>query len=542
MVINKQNDAAMDVAAKRHVSGTEDKERTGNFSVKRNEKGREIMTDRSENKKESREVISDRPENKIKSRVNKGNPTENGLKLNGNHTGIKIKSRVSKTNDLPQYGTKQEIKRVSDSKSVKAAGKVSRSIGKTIKNVAGKTSDTAEKLSDADYAGIAAQNTDTEYTGTVRLAKQTIKMVTAVVVKELLIIAKAIVTAMTNVIGLCMLCITVVVISVTGNYDNIMEDGGSVSGRVDGNPMYEYHSYNQHNYTGQANKACGVTAVASALRSLGQPITPDMLEEHNNGKVGLFYGADAWVNNNYPVEISKADVSADTINAALDGGALCVVYLHNNCEVSNGSSQWNTGRNVSGSGCHWITLIGYTNAGLLAALDPADGTGNEEFCEAENCEGGTSSKAISMEEVMESCSNIYVIRPTTTVTDADDEVLLAALIYSEAGASYEDRLAVGTVVMNRLDCHLYGAETLEDVIYEPNQFEGTKTSNFRNAMLNGAPEQCRQIAHAILYEGKRSSMIPSSCISFMAQSISEEEMRRRTGCTHFLVIDNRFGW
>lgn len=516
MVINKNNDAAVDVRQK--VSGMEEEEHTGNDNRR---------------KKRRKAVTTGRQDNKIDSQVHKTDfPDVTESRQQAGKTAGKIKSRVKKTNELPKYGTKIEKSKNKPVKSV---------LIRSVKNAAEKTANVAEQLSAADYAGITGQNTDAEYTGGQnQFAKQTIKAAAAVIIKELIIIAKAVVTAMTNVIGLCMLCITIVVVSATGNFDNILDVEGSGYNGVEENPMYEYHSYNQHNYTGQANKACGVTAVASALRSLGQPITPDLLEEHNNGHVGLFYGADAWVNNNYPVEISKADVSADTINTALDEGALCVVYLHNNCDVSSGSSQWNTGKNVSGGGCHWITLIGYTQAGYLAALDPADGTGNEEYCEAENCEGGTSAKAISMEEVMESCSNIYVIRPTGSGTESD-EVLLAALIYSEGGASYDDRLAVGTVVMNRLDMNLYGAKTIEEVIYQPNQFEGTKTSKFRDALAHGAPEQCRQIAKELL-NGKRSDRIPANCISFMAQSISEAEMRRMTGCTHFLVIENRFGW
>lgn len=96
--------------------------------------------------------------------------------------------------------------------------------------------------------------------------------------------------------------------------------------------------------------------------------------------------------------------------------------------------------------------------------------------------------------------------------------------------------------MNRLAMQYGGALTLEDVIYAPNQFEGTKTANFRNALANGAPAQCQQIAYEILQEGKRSDKIPSSCVSFMALSISESEMRKRTGCTQFIIIDQRFGW
>lgn len=391
-------------------------------------------------------------------------------------------------------------------------------------------------LSDAEYAGRQNRSdSDPDYAG-MSVIRRSAKAVSGFVLKEILLLVKAIATAVGKLVLVSIGAAIIVVTIAAGVLHSI---SGTEDGAGEAAAQYDYHSYNQHNYTGQANKACGVTAAASALRSLGLQITPDMLEAHNNGHVGLWYGADAWVNNHYPVNISRAEVSADTIDQALQQGSLCVVYLHNNCDVSSGSSQWNTGRNVSG-GCHWITLIGYTEAGLIAALDPADGTGNEEYCRPENCEGGTTDKAISMEEIMESCSNIYVITPTETRTD--DEKLLAALIYSEAGASYEDKLAVGTVVMNRLDMQYGGALTLEDVIYAPNQFEGTKTANFRNALANGAPAQCQHVAYEILQEGKRSDKIPSSCVSFMALSISESEMRWRTGCTQFIIIDQRFGW
>lgn len=407
------------------------------------------------------------------------------------------------------------------------------------KKVAGAVKDSVQELSslsDAEYAGRQNRSdSDPDYAG-MSVIRRSAKAVSGFVMKEVLILVKMIAGAVGKLVLVSIGAAIIVVTLAAG----VLHSISSTDGVGEAAAQYDYHSYNQHNYTGQANKACGVTAAASALRSLGLQITPDMLEQHNNGLVGLWYGADAWVNNHYPVKITRGTVSAETIDEALQHGSLCVVYLHNNCDMSSGSSQWNTGRNVSGGGCHWITLIGYTEAGLIAALDPADGTGNEEYCRAENCEGGTTDKAISMDEVMESCSNIYVITPTETRTD--DEKLLAALIYSEAGASYEDKLAVGTVVMNRLAMQYGGALTLEDVIYAPNQFEGTKTANFRNALANGAPAQCQQIAYEILQEGKRSDKIPSSCVSFMALSISESEMRKRTGCTQFIIIDQRFGW
>lgn len=392
-------------------------------------------------------------------------------------------------------------------------------------------------LSDVEYDGRQNRSdSDPDYAG-MSVIRRSAKAVSGFIMKEIIMLVKAVAVAAGKLLFVSIAVAAVIIMIAAGVIHSISDTDEA---DIETTKEYVYYCYNQNNYTGQANKACGVTAVASALRSLGLPITPDMLESHNNNMVGLFYGADSWINNNYQVRIASAEVSEATIDQTFSQGALCVVYLHNNCDVSSGSSQWNTGRNVSSGGGHWITLIGYTKDGLIAALDPADGTGNEEYCRPENCEGGTTDKAISMDEVMESCSAIYTITPTAISTD--NEKLLAALIYSEAGASYEDKLAVGTVVMNRLSMHTGGAKTLADVIYAPNQFAGTKTSNFRNSLSDGAPEQCRQVAHEILYQGKRSELIPGNCISFMALSISESEMRRRTGCTNFIIIDQRFGW
>lgn len=446
----------------------------------------------------------------------------------------KPKSRVIHTEDKKRVVSVKETTR--KSRVIHTAQGTAAGVKTAARLAANRTEDMAEEVeneADPEYSGNNEDLDEVEHTG--KNVKKKATTIAAVILKEVLLFIKMIVTAMSNIVVASIVTAAVICAITVPIYKSFIESTNTESGA-----MYEYHCYNQHNYTGQANKACGVTAAASALRSLGLQITPDMLEQHNNGLVGLWYGADAWVNNHYPVKITRGTVSAETIDEALQHGSLCVVYLHNNCDVSSGSSQWNTGRNVSGGGCHWITLIGYTEAGLIAALDPADGTGNEEYCKPENCEGGTTSKAISMDEVMESCSNIYVITPTET--REDNEKLLAALIYSEAGASYEDKLAVGTVVMNRLDMQYGDALTLEDVIYAPYQFEGTKTDNFRNALANGAPAQCQQVAYEILQEGNRSDKIPSTCVSFMALSISESEMRRRTGCTNFIIIDQRFGW
>ena len=516
MLVNTQRDTDIVTVSNRTEQEEEKESRTREKALERNKKTlqgkKEAVTEYPDTVSSIHEKIMKQPEKDSDEKTD--NPLQTG------QAGYTEKSGKSYTGRTTKKKPADEVLCVN----AKAAGAVKDSVTDLV------------SLSDAEYAGNKNRSdSDPDYAG-MSVIRRSAKAVSGFIMKEVLVLVKMIAGAVGKLVLVSIGAAIIVVTLAAG----VLHSISGTDGVREAAAQYDYHSYNQHNYTGQANKACGVTAAASALRSLGLQITPDMLEQHNNGLVGLWYGADAWENNHYPVKITRGTVSADTIDQALQHGSLCVVYLHNNCDVSSGSSQWNTGRNVSGSGCHWITLIGYTEAGLIAALDPADGTGNEEYCRPENCEGGTTDKAISMDEVMESCSNIYVITPTET--RMDDEKLLAALIYSEAGASYEDKLAVGTVVMNRLDMQYGGALTLEDVIYAPNQFAGTNTDNFRNALQNGAPAQCQQVAYEILQEGKRSDKIPSSCVSFMALSISESEMRKRTGCTQFIIIDQRFGW
>ena len=165
--------------------------------------------------------------------------------------------------------------------------------------------------------------------------RRSAKTVSGFVMKEILVLIKAVATTVGKLVLMSVAAAIIVVTIAAGVLNSV---SGTEDEAGEAAAQYEYHSYNQRNYTGQANKAGGVTAAASALRSLGLQSTPDMLEQHNNGHVGLWYGADAWVNNHYPVQIARGTVSADTIDQALQHGSLCVVYLHNNCDLSSGNS------------------------------------------------------------------------------------------------------------------------------------------------------------------------------------------------------------
>ncbi len=84
------------------------------------------------------------------------------------------------------------------------------------------------------------------------------------------------------------------------------------------------------------------------------------------------------------------------------------------------------------------------------------------------------------------------------VVGGDDTRLLAALIYCEAGSeSYEGKLAVGAVVMNRVRSPAY-PNTISSVIYASGQF--TPAINGKVARVYGGniPDSCYQAAQAAI--------------------------------------------
>lgn len=84
--------------------------------------------------------------------------------------------------------------------------------------------------------------------------------------------------------------------------------------------------------------------------------------------------------------------------------------------------------------------------------------------------------------------------PEVTVYPDHQEkaMLLAKTIYSEAGNQSEfGQLAVGNVVLNRMD---FFEQSLKEVIYSPNQFNGVYTRYFRRP----PPEEVYDLAVQVL--------------------------------------------
>lgn len=78
--------------------------------------------------------------------------------------------------------------------------------------------------------------------------------------------------------------------------------------------------------------------------------------------------------------------------------------------------------------------------------------------------------------------------------NSSDVALLAALVQLEAGGEvYEGKLAVASVVMNRVRSPRY-PNTVRGVIYAPGQFPPAHTARMASLVANGASAQCIQAA------------------------------------------------
>lgn len=107
--------------------------------------------------------------------------------------------------------------------------------------------------------------------------------------------------------------------------------------------------------------------------------------------------------------------------------------------------------------------------------------------------------------------------------DTSDTELLAAIIYCEAGSeSYEGKLAVGSVVINRMRSS-YFPNTLAGVIYQKGQFSPVASGRLATALAEGANSECIKAAKEVL--GGR---ITLNCLYF----------RRNNGTINGIVIGN----
>ena len=92
-----------------------------------------------------------------------------------------------------------------------------------------------------------------------------------------------------------------------------------------------------------------------------------------------------------------------------------------------------------------------------------------------------------------------VAKDNSALSEIDDLTLMAAIIYCEAGAEpYETQLAVGAVIVNRMNSERFGG-TLYEVLSRPGQFTPYRTGKLAKAVAESkAKPSCYDAARAAL--------------------------------------------
>ena len=104
--------------------------------------------------------------------------------------------------------------------------------------------------------------------------------------------------------------------------------------------------------------------------------------------------------------------------------------------------------------------------------------------------------ARQLEEIKQLTKNDEVINNTPVNYDTSDLAMMAAIIECEAGnQSYEGKLAVGSVIVNRINSPKFG-NTLQAVLYAPSQFSPVASGRF--AIVRGADAECTKAAKEVL--------------------------------------------
>lgn len=157
-------------------------------------------------------------------------------------------------------------------------------------------------------------------------------------------------------------------------------------------------------------------------------------------------------------------------------------------------------------------IEGYIREDLLVTGDAArdlyeamygtiENTEEEEAAETALIEEVDTETAKETEEVVEA-SKTEPVKPAQTTDQASvpagaDMDLMAAIIECEAGGeSYDGKVGVGAVIMNRIRSNQF-PNTLSDVIYQSGQFEPAATGKLAQVLNRGASAACYEAARDV---------------------------------------------
>ncbi|MEE8835837.1 MAG: SH3 domain-containing protein [Eubacteriales bacterium] len=132
------------------------------------------------------------------------------------------------------------------------------------------------------------------------------------------------------------------------------------------------------------------------------------------------------------------------------------------------------------------------------AASSADSTDGAESQQADTAQQADAAQQTDAAQQAADTSAADSTAQTAVSADSSDLNLLAALIYCEAGNQvYDGKVAVGAVVMNRVNSASYPG-SIHDVIYQSGQFTPASSGALARALSSGVPDSCYQAAQDAL--------------------------------------------
>ncbi|MCD8119161.1 MAG: cell wall hydrolase [Lachnospiraceae bacterium] len=126
----------------------------------------------------------------------------------------------------------------------------------------------------------------------------------------------------------------------------------------------------------------------------------------------------------------------------------------------------------------------------------------------------TTQQTTTQEQTTTSQSSTVTNVSATSLTD-DEILMLAAMIYCEAGGeSWDGKLAVGNVILNRLRAGYWG-DTLEDVLSATGQFSPYASGRYAEVLAAGPSQSCIEAAKAA---ASGEMVVPSNYMFFCTAS------------------------
>lgn len=147
----------------------------------------------------------------------------------------------------------------------------------------------------------------------------------------------------------------------------------------------------------------------------------------------------------------------------------------------------------------YVTMWLRLGHGITVEEEQAAAKAEQERIAREQAEKKAAEEAAAKKKAEKKAKQAEAVKTQQAATTAsvDDTTLLAAIIELEAGGNYEGGIAVGNVVLNRVNSPSY-PNSISGVIYQKGQFPGAHNGKLARILARGPHDTARRAAQAAL--------------------------------------------